>query len=138
MDVAESATSYLVTADAAGVPKANMRVDIDDSRSHAPLLHIALERPPFPSSSSEPAKAAAADAANATPLAQLKPGPDEQVAFLHTELGGGRLHRTLRLPRAGLLQLDKITCCARDGLLRIVIPRSLPSEAEERRTVRVA
>jgi len=54
-------------------------------------------------------------------------------------MAGGRLSRTIRLPRAGLLVLDKVSCTARDGVLCVTVPRFQAAEqADDRKTVRIA
>ena len=73
---------------------------------------------------------------------RLRPSAaDGPVQFQHVEIGGGGLqHRTIRLPRANRLHLDRVECVCRDGVLTITIPRVVPGSGdfEERRPVRIS
>ena len=108
-----------------------------------PLLHISVARDSYvPGRTAEPATAAGAAAATgsqAALVARLTPAPGDEVCFMHSENAGGRLHRTIRLPRAGLLQLDRVSCKCSDGVLTITVPRLQAGElGDERKTVRIA
>jgi len=153
VDIVETPAAYILHADAPGCRKADMRVDVDDSRPQTPLLHISVSRDAYvhgraaqPAAAADAAAAANANAdADATSggqaalVARLSPAPGDEVCFMHSENCGGRLHRTIRLPRAGLLQLDRVSCKAADGVLTITVPRLQASEvADERKTVRIA
>ena len=111
-----------------------------DPRRQSPLLHISVARDSYvPARTTEPAATATASGSQAAILARLSPAPGDEVLFMHSENAGGRLHRTIRLPRAGLLQLDRISCKLSDGLLTITVPRMQASElGDERKTVRIA
>jgi HSP20 family molecular chaperone IbpA len=156
VDIVATPAAFLVVADAPGCRKADMRVEVDDSRPQAPLLHVSVARDAYPlPTASDPVTAGAAAAAAGTTgadtaaavaaansqdaiVARLSPSPGDSVGFVHAELQSGRLHRTIRLPRAGLLQLDKISCRAACGVLTITLPRVQAQEADDRRMVRVA
>jgi len=147
VDIVATPAAFLVVADAPGCPKAAMRVEVDDSRPQAPLLHLSVSRNAYAPAAAVATAATAATATTAEPdataqdalVARLSPAPGDSVSFTHVEISGGRLHRTIRLPRASLLQLDKVSCHAAAGVLTITVPRvQAAQEADDRRIVRVA
>jgi HSP20 family molecular chaperone IbpA len=118
-DVIENEKEFLVLADASGVQSSDIKINIDPDQR---VLHLTFSRPSWPQTDSA-----------------LGPAQDDQVKFLHSEMSGAnQLHRTIRLPKPSMLNLDAVKSWSKDGIVTISIPRVVTAElTQERRSVQI-
>lgn len=153
VDVAESPEAFSIIADVPGAPKEDVKLEVDDTKRNAVLLHLSYDRKKQFGLEQQQGQGQGSSSAGRTtagvpvqktgtdqPLGQQpQQQQQQQFTYFHSECGSGHMHRTIRLPPPTSIEVDKISAQYNNGTLHVVVPKKqAQQQAEPRKRIEIA